>query len=99
MYNQFAKKEYRKFNNIFGWNNNNYLGIGTSASYYIDNKRYTNIKNLDLAVNNSDFSDIDIAITKYSDCEFKLKQAIDKLNDAIKSLTDVTSEIFEISKI
>lgn len=40
----------------------------------------TNIKNLDLAVNNSDFSDIDIEITKYSDCEFKLKQAIDKLN-------------------
>jgi oxygen-independent coproporphyrinogen-3 oxidase len=24
------------------------LGIGTSASYYIDNKRYTNIKNTDL---------------------------------------------------
>lgn len=38
----------------------------------------TNINNLDIAVNNKDFSDLDVAITKYSDCEFKLRQAIEK---------------------
>ena len=38
----------------------------------------TNIKNLDIAVNNKDFSDLDVAITKYDDCEFKLKQAVEK---------------------
>lgn len=32
--------------NLNTWSNNKYLGIGTSASYYIDDVRYTNIKNL-----------------------------------------------------
>lgn len=52
-YNQYEISNYCLDNyeclyNLNTWNNNNYLGIGTSASYYIDNKRYTNIKNLDL---------------------------------------------------
>ena len=37
--------------NLNTWDNNHYLGIGTSASYYIDNKRYTNIKNTDVYFN------------------------------------------------
>lgn len=32
--------------NLVYWNNQHYLGIGAGASYYIDNVRYTNIKNL-----------------------------------------------------
>lgn len=52
-YNQYEISNYCLNNyeclyNLNTWNNNHYLGIGTSASYYINNKRYTNIKNLDL---------------------------------------------------
>ena len=42
----FSKENYECLYNINTWNNLHYLGIGTSASYYINNKRYTNIKNL-----------------------------------------------------
>src|SRR5690554_25281 len=38
---------YESIHNLIYWQNQNYLGIGASASYYIDNIRYTNIKNLD----------------------------------------------------
>lgn len=52
-YNQYEISNYCLNNyeclyNLNTWNNDHYLGIGTSASYYINNKRYTNIKNLDL---------------------------------------------------
>ena len=58
-YNQYEISNYCLENyeclyNINTWDNNNYLGIGTSASYYINNKRYTNIKNLDLYFNSLD---------------------------------------------
>lgn len=43
----FCKEGYECLYNLNTWNNNKYLGIGASASYYIDNKRYTNIKNID----------------------------------------------------
>ena len=43
----FSLPNYQCHYNLNTWDNNNYLGIGTSASYYIDNKRYTNIKNID----------------------------------------------------
>jgi len=43
----FCNDKYECLYNLNTWNNNHYLGIGTSASYYIDNKRYTNIKNTD----------------------------------------------------
>jgi len=52
-YNQYEISNYCLNNyeclyNLNTWNNKNYLGIGTSASYYINNRRYTNIKNLEL---------------------------------------------------
>ncbi len=37
---------YECLHNLTYWNNEHYLGIGAGASYYIENKRYTNIKNL-----------------------------------------------------
>lgn len=43
----YCLKGYECLYNLNTWDNNHYLGIGTSASYYIDNKRYTNIKNTD----------------------------------------------------
>lgn len=42
----FAKPNYMCQHNLLYWTNKKYLGIGAGASYYIDNVRYTNIKNL-----------------------------------------------------
>lgn len=42
----YAKKNCESIHNLTYWNNMNYIGVGASASYYIDNIRYTNIKNL-----------------------------------------------------
>lgn len=42
----FSKKGYSSKHNLVYWNNQNYIGIGAGASFYIDNIRYTNIMNL-----------------------------------------------------
>src|SRR5690606_25637723 len=42
----FSKKNYESHHNLVYWNNINYIGAGPSASYYIDDVRYTNIRNL-----------------------------------------------------
>ena len=42
----FAKEGYESIHNLTYWNNEKYLGIGASSSYYIDDVRYTNIHNL-----------------------------------------------------
>lgn len=48
--------------NLVYWNNQQYLGIGAGASYYIDNVRYTNIMNLE-----SYYQGIDERNLKYSE--------------------------------
>lgn len=42
----FAKIGYQSIHNLIYWNNNHYIAVGPSASYFIDNTRYTNINNL-----------------------------------------------------
>ncbi len=42
----FAKKNYFCQHNMNYWNLNEYLGVGVSASSFINNKRFTNTKNL-----------------------------------------------------
>lgn len=42
----FCKNDTYCFYNLNTWNNGYYLGIGASASYYYNNVRYTNPKNL-----------------------------------------------------
>lgn len=42
----FAKEGFECQYNLNTWNNCKYLGIGASANYYIDNKRYDNFHNL-----------------------------------------------------
>ena len=42
----FSKRNFESIHNLTYWNNSHYLGIGAASSYYIDNVRYTNIKNL-----------------------------------------------------
>ena len=42
----YSKDGYKSRHNLTYWNNNQYYGFGVSASGYIDNKRYTNTKNI-----------------------------------------------------
>ena len=42
----YAKSGYESIHNLTYWNNEYYLAIGASGSYYLDNTRYTNINNL-----------------------------------------------------
>lgn len=42
----FAKAHHESKHNLTYWNNELYLGLGANASYYLGNKRYTNINNL-----------------------------------------------------
>lgn len=42
----FALKNYESKHNRVYWSNNHYIGLGAGASYYIDNTRYTNTKNI-----------------------------------------------------
>ncbi|MDD4212883.1 MAG: radical SAM family heme chaperone HemW [Bacilli bacterium] len=44
----FCIKGYESLHNQVYWKNDHYIGLGASASYYIDQIRYTNIKNLRL---------------------------------------------------
>ncbi len=44
----FSIKGYESLHNQVYWKNDHYIGLGASASYYIDQIRYTNIKNLRL---------------------------------------------------
>ena len=55
----FAKaEEFKSAHNLTYWNNEHYLGLGTAASYYIGDYRYTNINNIDKyfeAIDNNEF--------------------------------------------
>lgn len=42
----YACEGYQSKHNLIYWDNENYIGIGPAASYYLDNIRYTNIKSL-----------------------------------------------------
>ena len=42
----FARQGYESKHNLTYWKNETYVGLGASASYYIDGVRYTNVKNL-----------------------------------------------------
>ncbi len=62
--------------NINTWNNEHYLGIGTSSSYYIDNKRYTNIKHLDKYFNGLNNNEILYFEETEEDIESKMYEEI-----------------------
>lgn len=42
----YSKKGYESIHNMTYWMNDNYLGVGAGASYFIDNVQYKNITNL-----------------------------------------------------
>lgn len=42
----YALKNYESKHNQVYWSNNHYIGLGAGASYYINNVRYTNAKNI-----------------------------------------------------
>lgn len=60
----YSKENFECLYNLNTWNNDHYLGIGASASYYINNKRFTNVKNL-----NDYFDFIDNKTVNYYEVE------------------------------
>lgn len=42
----FALRKRQSKHNLAYWNNENYIGVGAAASFYIDNVRYTNVMNI-----------------------------------------------------
>jgi oxygen-independent coproporphyrinogen-3 oxidase len=42
----FCLPGYESRHNLIYWNNERYLGLGAGSSYYLGNKRYTNVRNL-----------------------------------------------------
>lgn len=67
----FSKKNMQSKHNLVYWDNINYIGAGAGASYYLNNIRYTNIKNLD-----SYFKGIDSKILRFSEVTKLSKQEI-----------------------
>lgn len=57
----YAKKDKYSQHNLVYWANNNYLGIGAGASYYINNTRYTNVMNLNKYFEGIDNSELEYA--------------------------------------
>ena len=50
----FAKKGYESKHNLSCWNQEEYIGFGLAAHSYIDNKRYSNIENLEKYIGGAD---------------------------------------------
>ena len=48
----FAKTGYESKHNLVYWNQGEYVGAGAGASSYIDNKRYTNVANINKYIEN-----------------------------------------------
>ena len=48
----FAKPGYESKHNLVYWNQGEYVGVGAGASSYIDNKRYTNVTNINKYITN-----------------------------------------------
>ncbi|MGD9887370.1 MAG: radical SAM family heme chaperone HemW [Bacilli bacterium] len=64
----FSKEGYPSLHNLTYWNNEQYLGIGASASFYLKNVRYTNPRNLESYFNSIDLKkplyDEEVVLTK-----------------------------------
>lgn len=50
----FSLSGYESLHNLTYWNNQNYLALGASSSYYYNNTRFTNVRNLEKYYNGID---------------------------------------------
>ena len=72
----FAKKGYESKHNLDCWNQEEYIGFGVAAHSYINNKRYSNIENLEKyieLIKNKKINDI-ININEIQNREIKAKE-------------------------
>ena len=72
----FSKPNYECVYNLNTWNNLNFLGIGASASYYINNKRYTNVKNLNKYFESIDKKEVALDEEEVIDFETNINEEI-----------------------
>ena len=72
----FAKKGYESKHNLYCWNQEEYLGFGLAAHSYYDNKRFSNIDNLEKYIENIKNNKIDknIELHEFQTRESKAKE-------------------------
>ena len=75
----YSKKGYESKHNLTYWNNEEYYGFGLSASGYINNKRYTNTKNLSKYINKQYLIEKE-SLTKEDKIKYELILGFRKLN-------------------
>lgn len=72
----FSKKNFESIHNLTYWNNNHYIGLGSNASYYIGDIRYTNINNLEKYFSGIDNKDLVYSEKNFLKEEDKIKEEI-----------------------
>lgn len=56
----FAKKGFESKHNLDCWNQKEYIGLGVAASSFLDNKRYSNIKEIDKYIDNIENNNLNL---------------------------------------
>lgn len=73
----FSLPGFESKHNLVYWNNQNYIGIGAGASFYIDDIRYTNIINLEAYFNGIDNKELNyLETTLLTDDEIMAEEMI-----------------------
>lgn len=99
----YGKRGYESIHNLTYWNNLEYYGFGLGASGFIDNKRYTNTKNINKYLNKQFIDNIE-NIDKKTNMENEMILGLRKLKGVnIKKFKEKYSlnidEVFNITKL
>ena len=70
----FAKENFESKHNLNCWNQEEYLGFGIASHSYIDNKRFSNIDNIEKFINNVEDGKNNIIINEKQTKESKMKE-------------------------
>ncbi len=70
----FAKENFESKHNLNCWNQEEYLGFGIASHSYIDNKRFSNIDNIEKFINNVEDGKNNVIINEKQTKESKMKE-------------------------
>ena len=72
----FSKKGYESNHNLDCWNQKHYIGFGTAAHSYLEDKRFSNIKNIEKYIENIENNKIkdNVIVQEMQDVENKKKE-------------------------
>jgi len=99
----FAKKGYEPIHNLVYWNNEEYYGFGVGASGYIDNKRYSNTRNINKYINSDLNRDIEL-IDDNKKMEYEMILGLRKIDgvnkkDFYNKYNKNIKDVFKIDKL